>query len=117
MERRGFGLRDLLYLSEKFRGRSLVEAALPFQAEITDSLKDPQRADGVRFGGVFGFLERNGNMTLRRQVQVVDFIGLDPLYGALEAGTVGHVPVVQGQFRVLDMGVGVEVVYPVRVDQ
>ena len=49
--------------------------------------------------------------------KVVDFVGLDLLDDAHQAGTVGHVAVVQGETPVLDMRILIQMIDTVGIEQ
>jgi hypothetical protein len=115
VEGRGFLLRDLLHQAIQLAGAGLVEARLLGQAQDADGLEQPQRADAVGVGRVFGLLEADGHVAHR--AQVVDLVGLHLLHDADQVGAVGEVAEMQLEALVVDMRVLVEVVDAVGVEQ
>ena len=111
----GFLLRGFLHQAVEFGGAGLVEAGFLLEAEDADGFEDAQGTEGVGVGGVFGLFEADGDVALGGEV--VDFVGLDLLDDAHEAGTVGHVAVVEDEAAVLFVGVLVEVVDAVGVEE
>jgi hypothetical protein len=111
----GLFLRNLLDESVEFRGAGLIEAGLLLQAKDADRLQDPERAQRIRVGGVFRFLEADGNVALRGEV--VNLVGLHLLDDAHQARAVGHVAVVQRETTVLLVRILVEVIDAVGIEQ
>ena len=73
------------------------------------------RPQGVDIGGVFGGLEADGDVALR--AEVVDLVGLGFLDDAHQVAGVGQVAVVQLEAGVFDVGVLVNVIDPLGVEQ
>ncbi len=115
VERGGFFLRGFLHEAEQFAGAGLVEAGFLVEAEDADGFQDAQGTEGVGVGGVFGFFEADGDVALRGEV--VDFVGLNLLDDADEAGAVGEVAVVQDELAPGFVRVLIEVVDSVGVEQ
>ena len=111
----GLLLRDLLHQAVELGGGRLVETGFLFQAQDADRLEDAQRAEGVGVGGVFGFLEGNGDVALRGEV--VDLVGLHLLDDADQARRIGEVAVVQDEAAVLLVRILVQVVDAIGVEQ
>ena len=65
----------------------------------------PQSPYCIGFRRVFRLFKGNSYVALRGQV--VNFVGLNPLNGALQAGAVRHVAVMQMEFRFFDMRIGI----------
>ena len=97
MERCRLALRRLAHEAVQFRGRGLVDAATLLDAEDAHGFEQAQGTETVGVGRVLGLLERHGDMALRGEV--VDFVRLDLLDHAHEAGRIGQVAIVQGQLR------------------
>ena len=71
-------------------------------------LQQPQGADSIGIGGIFGGVERH--LDVRHGRQVIDFVGLYLLDDFGEVQRVGHVAVVEDEALAVHMGVLVEVV-------
>ena len=99
----------------EFAGAGLVEAGFLFQAEDTDSFEDAQCAQAIGVGGVLGFFKADGDMALRGEV--VDFVGLNFLNDANEAGAIGQVAVVEEESDAFVVTVLVEVIDAVGIEQ
>ena len=76
---------------EHFRCRGLVEASR--QAHRADRLQQPRRAKAIRVARVFGLVERDLDVALRRQV--VDLVRPHCLDKAVQPTGVRHVAVMQ----------------------
>eukprot|EP01022_Parablepharisma_sp_SALTPOND_P036279 TRINITY_DN9838_c0_g1_i1.p1 TRINITY_DN9838_c0_g1~~TRINITY_DN9838_c0_g1_i1.p1 ORF type:complete len:1069 (-),score=237.17 TRINITY_DN9838_c0_g1_i1:780-3986(-) len=111
----GFLLRDLLDQTVEFGGAGLVEAGLLFESQDADGLKQAQYAQTVGVGGVFGFLEADGDVALRGQI--VDFVRLGLLDDANQRGRIGHVAVMQEKAHPGFVTVAIQVVDPIGVEQ
>jgi len=111
----GFLLRNFPHLAKHFAGGRLVEAGLPLQAQDAEAFQNAQRTEGVGIGGVFGFFEGDGDVTLCGEV--IDFVGLDLLQDADQAGGVGQVAMMEDEPAVGLVRVLVEVVDPLGVEQ
>ena len=77
-----------------------------------DRLEQPQRAEGVGVGGVFGRFEADRDVALGGEI--VDLVGLRLLHQADQVGRVRHVAVVHEEARVLLVRVLVEMVDALR---
>ena len=108
-------LGDLLDLAVELRGGCLVETGLALEPEDTDGLEQAQGTNTVGVGRVLGLLKGNGDVALGGKV--VDLVRLHELDDANEAGGVRHIPVVEDEAAVRLMGVLVEVVDAVGVEQ
>ena len=115
IERRLLALRHLLDEAEKFARRCLIETGLTGQAEQADGLQDAQRAQTVGIGGVFGRVEADAHMAHGRKV--VYFVGLRFLNDSNQIGRVGQVAIVQKEAAVFGMGLLIEVVDAIGVEQ
>ena len=91
------------------------EAGLLLQTEDANGLQDAQGTHRIRVGRVLGRVERHRDMALGRQV--VNLVGLHVLDDADQARAVGHVAVVQHKPTVVDVGILVEVVDAVGIEQ
>ena len=111
----GFLLGDFLHKAIEFAGTGLVEAGFLFQAEDADGFEDTQCAQAIGVGGVFGFFETDGNVALRGEV--VDFVGLNFLNDADEAGAIGQVAMVKEKANAFVVTVLVEMVDTVGVEE
>ena len=111
----GFLLGDFLDEAVEFGGAGLVEAGFLFQTENADGFEQAQGADGVDIGGVFGAFEADGDVALG--AEVVDFVGLDLLDDADEVAGVGEIAVVQLEPSLGDVGVLVDVIDALGVEQ
>jgi hypothetical protein len=49
--------------------------------------------------------------------QIVDFVGLDFLDQPYEVGTIGHIAIMQNEITVFDMGILVQMVNPIGIEQ
>ena len=78
IERSRLLLRNFLHLTEKLGGGSLIYPCFLFQSQYAYGFEHTQCADSVRFGSIFGHVERYLHMTLC--CQIVDFIRLHLLY-------------------------------------
>ena len=77
--------------------------------------EDAQHAEGVGVGGVFGFFKRYRGKAPGGEV--VDFVGLDLLDDADQAGRVGHVAMVEEEAHALFMAILIQMVDAVGVEQ
>ncbi len=111
----GLFLRDLLHQPIQLGGGGLVEAGFLFQPQDADGFENPQGAERVGVGGVFRLFEAHRDMALRGQV--VDFVRPHLLDDADQAAGVGQVAVMQDEPLIRLMGVLIEVVDPVGVEQ
>ena len=98
IEGRGLALGDLLHLAEQFRGRGLIESGLRSQPQKADRLQQPEHAQTVGVGGIFGGLEADLDMALGGQV--VDLVRLRLLHDADQVGRIGHVAEMQDEARI-----------------
>ena len=69
-----------VHLTEELGGGSLIYPCFRFQSQDAYGFEHTQCADSVRFGSIFGHVERYLHMTLC--CQIVDFIRLHLLYDA-----------------------------------
>ena len=106
IERRCLALRNLLHLSIEFRSGGLVEAGI--DSGFLDRVEQPQRAERVGFGGVFGNFEAHLNMALC--AEIVDFGGMNFFNQPVQVRGVGQVAVVQKEPYPLEMRILVQVV-------
>ena len=84
VKRRAFFLRCFLHQAIQLTGAGLVEPGFFLQPQDADRLQQPQGANTVGIGGVFGRLKAHGHMA--HGSQVVDFIGLHLLHDADQVG-------------------------------
>lgn len=115
VERRGLALRGFLHQPVQLGRAGLVETRFLFQTEDADGFEQPQRAERVRVGRVFRFLERHRHVALRGEV--VDLLRAHLLEHPDKAGRVGHVAVVQNQPPLRVVWVLVEVIDAIGVEQ
>jgi hypothetical protein len=111
----GFLLRNFPDLTEHFTGGGLVETGFLFQAENADAFQNAQGTEGVGIGGVFGRFEGDGDVALRGEV--IEFVGLNLLQDADQAGGVGQVAMMEDEPAVGLVRVLVEMVDPLGVEQ
>ena len=107
VERGSLGLRDFDDLTVEFGRRRLVDANLLLHLQDADGLKQAERADAVRIGGVFRDVE--GHLDVRHRTEVVDLVRLHVADDADEVGAVAEVAVVQ--LDLLDVDVTDEVIH------
>ena len=115
IERRGLGLRNLLYLAVQFGGGGLVEAGSLLQTQDPDRLQKPEGSHGIGICRIFGRLERHLHMALRRQV--VDLVRLYLLDYADQVGGVGQISIVEDEILVCYMGILIEVIDAIGIEQ
>ena len=85
------------------------------ERENTNGLQQPEGSQGIGVGGVFGLLKRYLDMTLGGQV--VDLVGLNLLHHVNQAGGIRHVAVVKHQAPLFLVGVLIQVVDAVGIQQ
>ena len=86
-ERCALILRDLLHQAEKLTGARLADPNFVCELEDPHRLKDPQRAQRITVGDVFGALKTHRQMALG--AEVVNLIGLHLLDDPDQVGAVG----------------------------
>ena len=93
----------------------MVEASLLLEPDDADRFEKTKRAEGIRIRGVFGFLERNCNMALGREI--VDLIGLDLANYPDQAGGVREITVMEAERRIRLVGIKIEMINTVGIEQ
>jgi hypothetical protein len=115
VERGGFSLRGLLNLAVKLRGGGLVKPGFVFQFQKPDAFQQAQGAQGIGVGSVFRGFKGHGHMALG--CQVVDLIRLDLLENTDQVGGIGQISIMKDKVSVVHMGVLIQVVDAVGVEQ
>ncbi|MNL02313.1 hypothetical protein D3C87_1228140 [compost metagenome] len=115
VERCGFALRNLLNHAVELGGRRLVEAGLLLKSQDPNGLEEAQGPHGIDVRRVLGGLEGDLDVALRGEV--VDLVGLDLLDDPDQIGGVGQVSVMQVKPAVGVMGILVEVVDAIGIEQ
>lgn len=93
----------------------MVETSSTLQAEDAYGLKYAQGADPIGVGGVFGLLKAYRHVGLSRQI--VNLVRLDLLNDAYQAGRICQVAVVQDEPAVVDVGVLVQMVDTIGIEE
>jgi DNA polymerase III subunit gamma/tau len=109
------GLGHLLDQAVKLRGGGLVKAGFFLQAQQADGFQESQGPEGIGVGGIFGGLEADLDVGLG--AEIVDLIGLDLLDDANQVGAVGEVTVMQDKVAIINMGILIEMIHPLGVEQ
>ena len=82
---------------------------------VAHRLDQPQGPDGDDLGGIFRDVERDLDVALG--AEVVDFVGIDGFEHPPQSRTVGQVAIVQGQPGAADMGIVVEMIDAIGVEE
>src|ERR1700733_8189631 len=108
IERRSFPLRNLLNQAVELRRRGLIKPRAIAEFQNTDGLEQPEGADAVGVGGVFGSFEGYVDMALRRQI--IDFRRLGFLDDSNEVRRVGEIAVMEEEPNVFAVPVLIEMI-------
>ena len=108
-------MRHFLNLAVQLRGRGLVEPGFFGQPQDTDGFQEPQGTQGIGIGSILRFFKRDRDMGLGRKV--IYFIGLDSLDDPDQAGGIGHITMMENEAAVLFVGILVQVIDPVCIEQ
>jgi hypothetical protein len=92
----------------------LIDAGFIDHAQNAHRLQNPQGAEGIRIGGVFGLLEADGNVALRSEV--VYLVRLRLLDDADKAGRVCQITMMQVEPHILFMPVPIEMVNSIGIE-
>jgi hypothetical protein len=90
-------------MAEHFAGGGLIETRFRFQLQNADRFQQPQGAQGIGIGGVFGRVKRDHDMALSRQI--VDFVRLNVLDDADQVGGVCQIAVMQKETQIRGVAV------------
>lgn len=93
----------------------MVKAGFLFQAQDANGFEDAQRAQAVGIGGVFRLFKADGDMALGGEV--VDFVGLNLLNDADEAGAIGQVAMMEEEAYAFVVTILVEMIDAVCVEE
>ena len=85
------------------------------QTMVAHRLDQPQGADGDGLGGVLRDVERHLDVALG--AEVIDFVGVDSFEHPPQSRTVGQIAIVQSQLGAAEMGVVVEMLDAVGVEE
>src|SRR5277367_509568 len=108
IERRSFALRNLLNQAVKLRRRGLIKPRAVAEPQNTDGLEQPEGADAVGIGGVFGSFEGYVDMALRGQI--IDFRRLGFLDDSNEVRRVGEIAVMEEEPNVFAVPILIEMI-------
>ena len=108
IKRRFFRLGNFLHQAVQLGSGGLIKFGAFLHAQNADGLQKAQGAQGIHIGSVFGAVEGNLHMALRREV--INFVGLHFLHQADEVGGVGEIAVMQDKAPVFLMRALVEVI-------
>src|SRR5215472_678945 len=85
------------------------------QDMVAHRLYQTQRPDSDDLRGIFGNVERNLDVALGSEV--IYFIGVNCFQNPPQSGTVGEIAIMQGQPRTNEMGVMVEMINTIGVEE
>jgi hypothetical protein len=108
IKRRGFLLWGFLHQAVKLRRGGLIEPRLLLHAENPDRLQQPEHAERVGIGGIFGALETDADMALGGEV--VDLGRADLLHQPDQIGRIRHVAIVQQERHIAGVRVFIEMI-------
>src|SRR6516162_2264578 len=111
----GLALRDLLDITIKFGGGSLIEPRTLFQTEDANGLEKAQWPKRIGIGGVFRSLKTYLNMALGGEVVDLSWLGF--LNDADEIRCIGHIAVVQHEPNIPFVRVLVEMINALGIER
>ena len=110
-----FRLGDLSDFTKEFAGGSLVNACFPGESQQSYGLQEAEGPHPVGIGHIFRRIETHHHVAHGRQV--VNFIGLHLLDDPRQVHRIGHIAVMEGEIPVLDVGVLIDMVYPLGIEE
>ncbi len=96
-------------------GLVITQRAAALGGVVAHRLEQPERAERHHVGGVFRHLERDFDVALR--AEIVDLVRLDRLEHAAQRRAVGKIAVMEGELFARDVGIVIEMVDAVGVEQ
>mmetsp|Transcript_13501 Transcript_13501/g.27564 ORF Transcript_13501/g.27564 Transcript_13501/m.27564 type:complete len:233 (+) Transcript_13501:392-1090(+) len=93
VERSRLGLRDLLHLSVKLTGGSLVEASGLLESTGTNGIEHTKDAHSITIGSVLWHVK--GHLHVTHSTKVVDFVGLDIGNDCDQVGGIAKITIVK----------------------
>lgn len=111
----GFLLRGFLHEAVELGSGCLIEAGFVFEAEEADGFEQTQGAYGIDIGGVLGGFEGDGDVGLG--AEVVDFVWHYLAEDAREVGGVGEVAIVKLEAGIFNVGVLIQVIDALGVEE
>ena len=97
MKRRGLALRNFRHLAEHLRRSRLIVARRPLVplVMVANRLEQAQRPHADHVGGIFGLIEGDAHVRLRREI--VNLVGTHLLDDSPQPGAVAEVAIMQMQ--------------------